>query len=382
MAPSERHGDAPPRYPGTECKADAIQALIRAEAAVCETIFATESVASPRSEPRLRSVGTASDAIRGAVLDGKRASVVIGAEDVLRSLDALAEAAMARAPIVVHVVTSGHGTRAGRTAGRDELAPALDVGAGVLVTWSAQDAVDAALVAHRAAEDSETPFLHVFDGPTGAGAPVLLPDPALVTHFLGPHRGAGGRAAGGDLERKQAERSYASRVPFALGSAMREIGELTGRGVAPIERHDTLDAEEILVAVGAAFRPARELASSLRREGRRVGALGLRSLRPFFAADAVKAVARARAIVVLEPLDVALAPSGPMAASLKAAFADALTWAPGFPGVGRIPPIVSALFATLAEPIDQADVRAALDELGAGDRARRVVVFGSDGQAG
>jgi len=32
---------------------------------------------------------------------------------------------------------------------------------------------------------------------------------------------------------------------------------------------------------------------------------------------------------------------------LKAAFADALTWAPGFPGVGRVPPIVSVVFATI-----------------------------------
>jgi pyruvate-ferredoxin/flavodoxin oxidoreductase len=61
----------------------------------------------------------------------------------------------------------------------------------------------------------------------------------------------------------------------------------------------------------------------------------VRVLRPFFPGELVKAVSRARAIAVIEPLDVALAPSGPLAGSLKAAFADALTWAPGFPGVGR-----------------------------------------------
>jgi pyruvate-ferredoxin/flavodoxin oxidoreductase len=160
---------------------------------------------------------------------------------------------------------------------------------------------------------------------------------------------------------------------------MREVGERTGRGLSAIERHDTLDAEEILVAVGAAYEPALRVARGLREEGRRVGAVGLRSLRPFFAAEAVKTVARAKALVVLEPLDVALAPSGPMAASLKAAFVDALTWAPGFPGVGRIPPIVSAVFATLPGAVRDEDVRAALDELAAGDRARRVIVFGSDG---
>src|SRR5204863_200085 len=78
--------------------------------------------------------------------------------------------------------------------------------------------------------------------------------------------------------------------------------------------------------------------------------LGVRAMRPFFDVDVVRAVARAKAIVVVEPLDVALAPCAPAASSVKAAFADALTWAPGFPGVGRIPPIVSVGFATLGEP--------------------------------
>jgi pyruvate-ferredoxin/flavodoxin oxidoreductase len=101
-------------------------------------------------------------------------------------------------------------------------------------------------------------------------------------------------------------------------------------------------------------------------------------------------------VAVIEPLDVALAPAGPLATSLKAAFADAITWAPGFPGVGHLPPIVSVVFATLgshggspgapgsaAKPpvgvVTEREVREALGELLAGDRAKRLLVFGSDG---
>ena len=106
--------------------------------------------------------------------------------------------------------------------------------------------------------------------------------------------------------------------------------------------------------------------------------MGVRALRPFFPAELVKAVSRARAIAVIEPLDIALAPSGPLATSLKAAFADAITWAPGFPGVGRIPPIVSVVFATLDGAVTEGQVRETLAELSAGDRARRLIVFGTD----
>ncbi|HTN90430.1 MAG TPA: transketolase, partial [Sorangium sp.] len=62
-----------------------------------------------------------------------------------------------------------------------------------------------------------------------------------------------------------------------------------------------------------------------------------------------------------------------------AAFADALTWAPGFPAVGRIPPIISATFATIDGTITERDVRLSLAEIASGERARRHMVFGSDG---
>ncbi len=221
---------------------------------------------------------------------------------------------------------------------------------------------------------------------TDGGGPVMaLPGSGLIGKFLGTARGARAEAAPEDLDPherrlrdKRAERSFAARVPFALAGAMRELGDLTGRPLAPVERYQTEGAEEIVVAVGQAYPAARAAAESLRREGRRVGAVGVRVLRPFFPAELVKAVSRARAIAVIEPLDIALAPCGPLATSLKAAFADAITWAPGFPGVGRIPPIVSVVFATLDGGVTEAQVREALAELGAGDRARRLIAFGSD----
>jgi pyruvate ferredoxin oxidoreductase alpha subunit len=350
--------------------------LAQAESGVCDAVFVA-GVPAPRAE-RVRSAESGAEAVRGAAAAG-RGAAILGAGELLGALQAVADAAAARVPIVVHVLPA-RGDRA-PSPGRDELAPALEVGAGVIVSWSARDAADLALGARRAAEDSETPFVHVYDGPWDA-AGVQPIEAAVALEFLGA--GQGGRERGPTdgmaqaVARKRAERGYAARVPFALGSALRELSELTGRVVAPIERFESADADEVLVAVGAAFAPAVATARALRGEGRRVGVVGLRALRPFFAPEVVKAVARARAVVVLEPLDVALAPSGPAALALKAAFADAITWAPGFPGVGRIPPIVSAGFATTSDgAIAPRDVRAALDEISAGDRARRVVVFGT-----
>lgn len=354
--------------------------VLQAEGAVSSTIFTTGGAAGDRTQR----VATAAEALLAAAAraqEGQRAAAVLRPSELLGALDALHRVARGRAPIVVHVVGDLDGA-AGLRPGRDEIAPALDVGAGVLVAWSAQDSVDLTLAARRAAEDGETPFVIVSDG----GGPVMsLPGTGLVERFLG----AGARHPAGappavapgaaDVDVKRRERSYAARAPFALAGALRELGELTGRPISAVERHETSDAEEVLVAVGQAFPAALAVAVAARREGRRVGAVGVRALRPFYAAELVKAVARARSVAVLEPLDIALAPGGPLAQALKAAFADALTWAPGFPGVGRIPTIVSVGFATVEGLATDRDALAALAELGAGDRARRQVVLGSEG---
>ncbi|MGK4004109.1 transketolase [Sorangium sp. So ce1036] len=369
---------------------DPAAVIATVEVAAGSVLFAAHA-AVPGDLP-IERAASATLAIRGAVeraRAGQRASVVLGAHELVGALAALGEAAAVRMPITVHVIER----RGGLAVGRDELAPALDVGAGVLVTWSNQEAADMVLVARRAAEDSETPFLHIVDAlPSDVAA--LGGARELAAGFLGSERTAptfkdvapgdtdddgGPRPQGRGVIRKRAERSFAARVPFALTSAMRELCELTSRPLGAIERVDTADAEEIMVAVGCAFPAAREVVRSLRAQGRRVGLMGVRALRPFFSADVVKTLGRARAIVVLEPLDVPLAPSGPVAAGVKAAFADALTWAPGFPGVGRIPPIISATFATIDGAISEREVRLSLAEIASGERARRLVVFGSDG---
>ncbi|MFO0762987.1 MAG: transketolase [Byssovorax sp.] len=363
MSSAERQGEA--------ATGDLRAAIERAESLVCEVILST----SPAGGERHERVPSGPQAVRAAVevsQQGRRAAVVLSPAELFDALAAIHAAARARAPIVIHVPAAAAGG-----VGRDELGPALELGAGVLSAWSAQDAIDLGFAARRAAEDSETPWIVV-----SAGAPSdpIVPDGALLGRFLGVGRAAGqGRRAGDDpAADKRSERSYTSRAPFALGSALRELGELTGRPLPAVERFETADAEEVIVAVGEAFVAARAVAAAMRHDKKKVGAVGVRSLRPFFASEAVKAMARARAIAVIEPLDVALSPAGPLAESLKAAFADALTWAAGFPGVGKIPPVVSAVCATLEGGVSEAQVREVLAELSAGDRARRVMVLGSD----
>ncbi len=337
------------------------------------------SAAKAATQPLLIDDGDrAGELIASAVAEarqGRHAAVLLDEENLTAALPALREASLARAPITV-LVWAGGDTRA---LGHEAIVPLLASGAGVLVAWSLDEVTELTAAATRAAFDSETPFAIVADiahrdRHDGGTSNVPATPPGLLSGISQPPA----RDPLPELKARRTERAYTSRVPFALGSALRAVGEHAGRALGAMERFQTADADEIVVAIGAAFPAARTVAEERRRAGFRTGVLGLRALRPFHATDVVKALSRARGVVVIEPWDLPLCPSGAITAEIKAAFADAITWAPGFPGVGRVPPIVTVSLATLAEGAEERAVRAGLDELGTGERARRSLVMGSD----
>src|SRR5205085_2300146 len=64
----------------------------------------------------------------------------------------------------------------------------------------------------------------------------------------------------------------------------------------------------------------------------------------------------------------------------KAAFADALTWVPEYPGIGRIPRMVAGAVAPGHE-IDATDLDALLHNLLADERGKRVFLLGGNDTA-
>jgi pyruvate ferredoxin oxidoreductase alpha subunit len=113
----------------------------------------------------------------------------------------------------------------------------------------------------------------------------------------------------------------------------------------------------------------------LRTLGHDVTAGRVVSWRPFPGPRLVKALCRSLAVTVLEPVDHPLAVSSPLAAELKAAFSDALTWAPDYPGIGRIPRIASGTIAP-GRAVDPADVDAIVHNMLADERGKRSFVLG------
>jgi pyruvate ferredoxin oxidoreductase alpha subunit len=307
---------------------------------------------------------------REAADKGERVAVVARAEAFASARDAMRKIAQARLSIVAHAI-SGHGG--------EELSALTDVGWGVLCASGPEDSFDLALVARRASEDAGVPFVvvhaHAHSSP-GAGrahAMVALPPEKACQAFVGPASRMKARqdpahpslAAIGD-------RAFAERVPFALASALREYGNVSGR------RHDVFDriplgeAPLMLVGMGPVGDALFCATAELRNRGYDVGAVHVSALRPFPGARLVKTLARALAITVLEPADEPMSHGGLLARELKSAFTDALTWAPGFPGIGRIPKL---FVGVTGASFDVADLAAICDNMLADERGRRSFSF-------
>jgi hypothetical protein len=158
---------------------------------------------------------------------------------------------------------------------------------------------------------------------------------------------------------------------------MRELESLTGRHHDVVERVPPGDTAVALVGAGVLGESLVADVERLRSAGHDVGAVRLVAWRPFPAARLVKVLSRALAISVLEHVDWPLAGNPPLAGQLKAAFADALTWAPDYPGIGRIPRIVSGVVAADRE-VDSTDLEAIVHNLLADERGKRTFVLGGN----
>jgi pyruvate-ferredoxin/flavodoxin oxidoreductase len=359
-------------------------AIALAEGALAERVYVATD--EPLALPEVNVFGDAVVATRGqaillgpqladAAAAGKRATLVAHARDLAGLREVFRGIHARRLGTVVHVLAD---------AGPGDALPLADLGWGVLIAAGVEEQLDLALVARRAAEDCGTPFFVVHDRGSARVVEALAPPSReLVEVFVGAPatrvRAIGDAAH--PIHAKVSERVFAERVPFALGSAMRELESLTGRRRDVIERIPAGDAAATIIAMGELGESVIAGVSRLRMQNQDVGAVKLVALRPFPGPRLVKAMVRSDVITVLETTDEPLAQSSPLAREVKAAFADAITWAPDYPGIGRVPRILSGVVGRAEggqhHELEAGDLDAVLHNMLAGERGRRSFVLGS-----
>ncbi len=279
-------------------------------------------------------------ACEGFALAGGRVANFTSGQGLILMKEVLYVIAGKRLPVVFHIgarALTSHSLNV--HCGHDDVMGVADCGWGMLFGRNAQEAADLALIARRAAEASETPFLNVQDGflTTHTLETLNLPEPELMREFVGApetrvrnlfdpqHPLLSGPVQNQDsyMKGKVAQRYFYDRVAPALAEAMRDYSGLSGREYGFVQPYRMEDAEYAFVGMGSMMETAEATVDYLRNRGLRVGAVTVVSFRPFPARELAALLFPCSAFAVIERVDVPLAESNPLTAEIKAALADA-----------------------------------------------------------
>lgn len=311
----------------------------------------------------LESEHSSASTCEGFALAGGRVTNFTSGQGLILMKEVLHVISGKRLPVVFHIGARALTSHALNIhAGHDDVMGVADCGWGMVFARNAQEAADLALIARRAAEEAETPFLNVQDGflTTHTIETLRLPEPELMKELVGdPHEShrlrdlmdpshpiMSGVVQNQDsyMKGKIAQRFFYDRLPSVLERVMRRFYELTGRRYGLVDSSGLEDAEYAIAGMGSLMETAVATVDHMRRDqGVKAGALHITSFRPFPGPQIVDALKEVKAVAVLERMDNPGAQSNPLSGEIKAAFADALSGAPGYPRIDRIPFIYSGI---------------------------------------
>jgi len=337
---------------------------------------------------------SSASACEGFALAGGRVSNFTCGPGLVLMKEVLYTIAGKRLPVVFHIGARALTSQALNIhCGHDDVMAVADTGWGMVFARNAQDAADLALIARRAAEEGETPFMTVQDGflTTHTIENVLLPEPELMEQFIGnpyavtrlrnlmnpskPIMSGVVQNQDSYMKGKIAQRFFYDRLPAILERVMDRFSVLTGRRYGLVAPYRLEDAEYAIVGMGGMVETAMATVDHIRaRWGIRAGALHVTCFRPFPGPQIVEATRHLRALSVIERMDNPMAQSNPLTAEIKAAFADALMGAPGYPAIDRIPIIHSGSAGLGSRDIRPGDFVAVIENMRRADGLRYFVL--------
>lgn len=286
---------------------------------------------------------SAATSCEGFALAGGRVTNFTSGQGLVLMKEVLYTISGKRLPIVFHIgarALTSHSLNV--HCGHDDVMSVSDCGWGILFGRNAQEACDLALIARRAAEAVETPFMNVQDGflTTHTIENIKLPETEFMKEYMSdPNQKLRSLFDPSDpimtgvvqnqdsyMKGKIAQRHFYDKVPAAVQEAMDLYYAKTGRRYRMVDTYRMDDAEYALVGMGGMMETAQAAADYMREElDLKVGVVHVTCFAPFPATQLVDALKNVRALTVLERMDNPLAQSNPLVQGIKASFADALT---------------------------------------------------------
>jgi pyruvate/2-oxoacid:ferredoxin oxidoreductase alpha subunit len=261
-----------------------------------------------------------------ASMVGARTFTATSAHGLAYMHEMLHWAAGARLPIVLACVNRALGAPWNVLNDQQDSISQRDTGWIQIYARNNQEILDSIIQAYKIAETVYVPVMVCFDGYvlSHTEMPVAVPSQEEVDRFLPPYKphttldpanpknynlvtladpriNADGVQCHGYMELRYLLQEALQDSAETIIKVGQEFGELFGRNYANMFWKDNLDdADIVIVAMGSLALEALVAANMLREDGHKVGVLGLRVFRPFPKAGLMKALEKARLIVVFD----------------------------------------------------------------------------------
>lgn len=278
---------------------------------------------------------SALSAAMGASATGARAFTATSSQGLLYMAEVLTYAAGGRFPIVMMNANRSTALPWNIYGDQRDSVALLDHGWIQVYAEDNQEALDLALMAYRIAEDPEvmTPVMVNLDGfaLTHTYETVEVPEPEEADAFLPPYETANrfdfdhpvnmGYSAGPEFNRYYKYLAHHDMLDArrVIEQAEDEFAEKLGRRYPGlVEEYRCDDAECVVVTLGSLAGLVRSVVDEMRAEGKRVGMLKIRYLRPFPTGQVAAGLAKASCAAVLEK-DVSFGAEGTVCTNVNSA---------------------------------------------------------------
>ncbi len=260
---------------------------------------------------------SAISAAMGASVVGARTFTATSSQGLLYMVEGLYYAAGGRFPIVMMNANRSLALPWSIYGDQSDSLSQLNSGWIQVYVEDAQEALDMVIQAYRIAEDPAvlTPFMVNLDGfvLTHTYEPVSIPDQTRVDEFLPPfstnnkmcfekpmNMGMSTTPQDNQEYKFQQHRAILSSVE-AIKRVDAEFGELFYRRYGGlVEEYLCNDAEVVLITLGSITGTARAVVDRMRNEGRRVGLLKIRYMRPFPVDELIRVCENVRRVGVVD----------------------------------------------------------------------------------
>ena len=248
----------------------------------------------------MQSEGGAAGAMHGALQAGALGTTFTSSQGLLLMIPNMYKIAGELTPNVIHVAARSLAAQGLSIFGdHQDVMATRQTGYALLSSNSVQEAMDLALIAHASTLESRIPFVHFFDGfrtshevskieqLSLADMRAMIDDDLVHAHrqrALSPdHPVLRGTAQNPDVyfQARESVNPYYLACPTIVQNAMDKFARIVGRRYQLFEYVGAPDAEHVIIVMGSGAEAVHETVEHLTAQGRKVGVLKVRLVRPF-----------------------------------------------------------------------------------------------------